>query len=231
MGAEVDVDDVEDLRTRLEEAEETIRAIRQGEIDALVVQESNTEQIYTIQGVDHVYRLLIEQINEGAATLSIDGRILYGNRRLGEILKAPLGRVIGSSLGSFVIEEDREDLGRMLATGQDKHVQSDIRLKAPDGSLSLVLVSFGPLRLDEFSGVSAILTDLSKRKKEEAASHLAAIVNTSDDAITSKSLDGTILTWNPGAERMYGYSETDAVGQQISFLLAPDQANEFPDIV
>ena len=109
---------VEDLRSRLEEAEETLRAIRRGEVDALVVHEPGGDRVYTFQGADQVYRLLIEQMNEGAATLSLEGRILYGNRRLGEMVKAPLGRVIGSSLASFVDEEDRETFGRLLVAGQ-----------------------------------------------------------------------------------------------------------------
>ncbi|MGC1718988.1 MAG: hypothetical protein WA746_08375, partial [Isosphaeraceae bacterium] len=62
---------VEDLRSRLEEAEETLRAIRRGEVDAVVVHEPGGDRVYTFQGADQAYRLLIEQMNEGAATLSL----------------------------------------------------------------------------------------------------------------------------------------------------------------
>src|SRR5512143_3687423 len=116
---------VEDLRSRLEEAEETLRAIRCGEIDAVVVHQRGDDRVYTLQGADHAYRLLIEQMNEGAATLSLEARILYGNRRLSEMVKVPLSSLIGSSLVLFVAEEDQETFGRLLNLGRCENVQGD----------------------------------------------------------------------------------------------------------
>ena len=237
MGINVDdskdlLGQVEDLRSRLEEAEETLAAIRRGEVDALVVHEPGGERVYTFQGADQAYRLLIEQMNEGAATLSGEGRILYGNRRLGEMLKEPLGRVIGSPLVSFVDEQDRETLGILLEAGWRESIQGDLLLRAGDGTSIPVQLSLTPLRFEGFSGISAIVTDLTIRKQAEVAdTRLAAIVQASDDAIISKSPDGTILTWNPGAERMYGYSEAEAVGQSISILIPQDLPSEFRDIM
>ncbi|NIO00054.1 MAG: hybrid sensor histidine kinase/response regulator, partial [Anaerolineae bacterium] len=75
--------EIEELRARLEEAEETLRAIRSGEVDAVIVSGPQGEQVYTLKGADHTYRLLIEQMKEGAATLAAEGTILYCNRRLG----------------------------------------------------------------------------------------------------------------------------------------------------
>ncbi len=69
----------EDLRARLAEAEEALRAIKDGEVDAVVVAGGHGEQVYTLRGADRVYRQLIETMSEGAATLSADGVILYGN--------------------------------------------------------------------------------------------------------------------------------------------------------
>ncbi|MGA2705897.1 MAG: PAS domain S-box protein, partial [Isosphaeraceae bacterium] len=93
-------------------------------------------------------------------------------------------------------------------------------------------VSLTPLRFEGFSGISAILTDLSIRKQaEEAATVLASIVQATDDAIVSKSLDGTILSWNPGAERMYGYSEAQVLGQSFSMMLPEGAVDEWPVIV
>ena len=66
-----------DLRVRLQEAEETLEALRTGAVDALVVSSPEGEQVYTLQGADHTYRHLMENINEGAATLTTAGDILY----------------------------------------------------------------------------------------------------------------------------------------------------------
>jgi hypothetical protein len=87
-----------DLRAQLDEAEDTLRAIRSGEVDALVVSGVGGDQIFTLKGAELPYRVLIEDMNEGALTLAMDGVILYANRCFGEMLKTPLEKVIGSTV-------------------------------------------------------------------------------------------------------------------------------------
>jgi PAS domain S-box-containing protein len=78
----------------------------------------------------------------------------------------------------------------------------------------------------------AILHDVTERKRaEQARSQLAAIVDSSDDAIISKSLDGMILSWNRGAERLYGYSAEEIIGKSISILIPPERPNELQEII
>src|SRR5215211_2839375 len=98
----INIREIEELRARAEEAEETLRAIRSGEVDALVVSGPGGEQIFTLQGADHPYRLLIEEMNEGAVTTSVDGAILYCNRRFADIVSTPLQNVIGSSIFAYL---------------------------------------------------------------------------------------------------------------------------------
>src|SRR5215472_7566179 len=88
----------EDLLARLNELEETLRAIRQGEVDALLVSTSEGDRVFTLQGADHPYRVMVETINEGAATVSPGGEIFYANRRFAEMLAVPLEQLIGSTL-------------------------------------------------------------------------------------------------------------------------------------
>ena len=75
------------LRVRVKEAEETLNAIRDGEIDALVVAGAQGERVLTLQGADYSYRMLIEEMGEGALTLTLEGVIFYANPRLAEMLK------------------------------------------------------------------------------------------------------------------------------------------------
>ncbi len=97
-----------ELRLRLEEAEETLRAIRQGEVDALVVSGPDGEQVYTLKGADHPYRILVETINEGTVTLlASDGTIVYANRMLADLLKVPLQKFIGSCFCDYVPKAER----------------------------------------------------------------------------------------------------------------------------
>jgi PAS domain-containing protein len=73
--------EVEELRLRLEEAEQALEAIRTGQVESLIVEGPNGPRIFSLEGADHSYRVLVEAMNEGAATLSEDGTILYCNAR------------------------------------------------------------------------------------------------------------------------------------------------------
>ncbi|MDO9069198.1 MAG: hypothetical protein Q7W05_12160, partial [Deltaproteobacteria bacterium] len=93
----------EGLRLRLEEAEETLRAIGSGEVDAFVVSSpEGQQQIFTLKGAEQPYRILVESMNEGAATLAADGTILYCNKSLSAMLKTRLESLIGTKLGTYV---------------------------------------------------------------------------------------------------------------------------------
>ena len=97
---------IEDLRMRLEEAEETLRAIRKGEVDALVVSGPQGDQVYTLKGAEQPYRVFVETMNEGAVTLGPDGTILYCNNRFAELLKEPIEKMIGSEIYRFIAPTD-----------------------------------------------------------------------------------------------------------------------------
>jgi PAS domain-containing protein len=79
--------EIQSLRAQLEDSQETLRAIREGEVDALVVSTPEGERLFTLQGGEHPYRALIEQMCEGAATLTPQGVIHYCNQRYAEILR------------------------------------------------------------------------------------------------------------------------------------------------
>src|ERR1043165_4173496 len=86
IGRAADANDTYDLQRRVDEAEDTLRAIRQGEVDALVIDGPKGEVIYTLTSADYPYRLMIDEMNEGAVSVSPDSYILYGNRNFASIL-------------------------------------------------------------------------------------------------------------------------------------------------
>ena len=110
----------EELEARLLEAEETLRAIRSGEIDALVVSGPEGEQIYTLKTAEHPYRVLVEAMNEGAVTLNQDSTILYSNQSFANLLKISSERVLGSTFSQFVAPADRLRLEALEFTFGDK---------------------------------------------------------------------------------------------------------------
>src|SRR5574342_437156 len=106
------------LRARLHEAEETLEAIRTGAVDAVVVSGPGGEQARAFEGATHPYHVLLNAMTDGAALLSPDGTILFGNRRLAEIAHAPLEELPGSRFQRLVAPAERRSIGRFLREGR-----------------------------------------------------------------------------------------------------------------
>jgi PAS domain S-box-containing protein len=157
--------EVEELRARLEEAEETLRAIRSGEVDALVVSGPEGDQIFTLKGAEQPYRVLIETMNEGAVTLTTDGTILYCNDRFAEMVKAPLQRVTGLPMYRFVAPADEKTFEAMLRKGGGR--RSEINLQAEDGTSIPALLSVTPLKMEGTQAICMVVTDLTEQKRTE----------------------------------------------------------------
>src|SRR4029077_5072650 len=139
-------DHEEKLRARLQTAEETLAAIRSGEVDALMVFGRRGEQVVTLKGGEPAYRMLVEAMSEGAATLSSDGTVLYSNRKFAEMIRRPPGKVAGITVHSLVEEEERDRFGTLLATAQKEVVKGEFKLRSSDGSLVPVHLSLNRFR-------------------------------------------------------------------------------------
>src|SRR5271170_4292931 len=96
------------LRARLKAAEETLRAIQSGEVDALMVAGRRGEQVVTLKGGEPSYRMLVEAMSEGAATLSRDGAVLYCNRRFAELMCSRSGKMVGTPVQSLLADTEQD---------------------------------------------------------------------------------------------------------------------------
>jgi PAS domain S-box-containing protein len=105
----------EELRSRLSETEDTLLAIRNGEMDAIVVSGTKGEQVYSISSAETPYRTFVEEMNEGALTLTKDGTILYCNKKFATLVNNPIERVIGSSFKHFISPDDQSKFDSLLA--------------------------------------------------------------------------------------------------------------------
>ena len=159
--------DLEELRAQLEEAEETLRAIRQGEVDALVVTERSLERVYTLKSADRPYRLMIECMRQGAVTLTADGMVLYCNASFSGMLGMPLQHIIGSEVQRFVGASSQDLFGALLR--QEEHGQGEILLQGSGGDLLPVYVAFSKLPLEEPGEpvLCMVVTDLAEQKRSE----------------------------------------------------------------
>jgi PAS domain S-box-containing protein len=158
-----------ELRVRLAEAEETLRAIRTGDVDTLVVAGKQGPQVFTLQGAEHAYRVLIESMNEGALTLTADKMILYANQCFARMVKCPLEQVMGSSFRRFLSAADRAKLSPLLKQAAPSGSKIQVLLHAGDGSHLPVQISIRPLAKNGFNHatISMVVTDMTEARRNE----------------------------------------------------------------
>ena len=126
-----------DLRSRLAEIEDALTAIRNREVDAIMVTGSQGEQVYSVSSAETPYCTFIEEMSEGAITLTREGKILYCNQRFAEIVKSPYEKVIGSSIKRFITPNDNLKLDLFLA--QLTHEKHDVLIVSLTNTLFLRL--------------------------------------------------------------------------------------------
>ncbi len=157
------------LRARLADAEETLRAIRTGEVDTVMVDGKEGSQVFTLEGADHAYRVLIESMNEGALTLTADKMILYANQCFARMVKCPLEQVIGSSLRRFLSAEDQATLRPLMKRAGKSGSKIQVLLQAGDGSQMPAQISIRLLAKHGFhrAPIGMVVTDLTEARRTE----------------------------------------------------------------
>jgi PAS domain S-box-containing protein len=222
-----------ELRARLEEAEETLRAIRAGEVDALVM----GEQVFSLKGAETPYRFLVEAMNEAAVTLLADDTIYYCNGRLAERLGKPPGSLIGTSLRSLVAPADLPVFDRLMAEARQCSSKGELTIQC-EGAAVPVQVSLSAMHDQEGHPLSVVVTDLTERKRAEDALRQAhdrleqrVIERTAElwrqsewlritltsigDGLIATDAAGRITIINPVAAGLTGWPEQEAVGQPV----------------
>ena len=202
----------------------------------MVVSTPEGERLFTLQSGDHPYRALIEQMREGAATLTPEGVIHYCNQCYAEMLKLPLEGVMGSQMETFVVPGDRAALAAMLRAGEGR---TELVLMAADATEVPALVSAISLRTEGPAAICLVVTDLTERKRHEGEVHRlndeleARVVERTAQLAAAKDLlavtlasigDGVIVTETQGrvtflngeAERLTGWTSGEAEGHPLN---------------
>ncbi len=157
-----------DAVARMEEAEDTLRALRAGEIDAFVVSDAvSARQVFTLSTADRPYRMFVENMRDGAATLSETGLILYANGRLIDLLALDRADIVGSPLTRFVSKANQSVLEHIRAQG-GVSLTMEIDLQDGAGRLVPVLVGMSPLEVDGSRLSCLTFTDLTAQKAQES---------------------------------------------------------------
>lgn len=189
------------------------------------------------------FRRLLDKLPAAAYTCDSSGLITYFNDHAvalwGRVpkLNDPVDRFCGSfklfAADRSPICHDQCWMALALQTGREFNRQ-EIIVERPNGEHATVLAHANPI-FDDFGklvGAVNVLVDISDRKNsEQAEALLSAIVQSSDDAIISKSLDGRILSWNVAAERLFGYTQEEAVGNSILLIIPAERQHEEGEIL
>jgi PAS domain S-box-containing protein len=152
---------IAELEARLAEAEETLDAIRNGDVDGLVVRGPEGERVFTLAGAEHPYRVLVEAMNEGAATLDATGVVLWANARLAQLRGLPLEKIVGSAVRDHVAPSDGAAIEALLASARAAGIKAEVALRAGERGTVPVQLSVAPVPSSpEVLGV--VFTDLSE---------------------------------------------------------------------
>jgi PAS domain S-box-containing protein len=216
--------ELDSAHARLVELEDTHAALRTGEIDAIVVQGPKGGQVFTLEDPESPYRVLAEQMNEGAATLAADGTILFSNRRLAEMVRRPPVQLLRAPFSSMLPENQRKGLHKLLQTVSKNQMRVERELLREDGTLLPVQLS---LSLVAFSSsdrvVCMVVTDLSElNHARRVLQQQSEAFDLANDAIVVRGMDDRIRSWNRGAAEIYGWSAEEAIGKVMSELLHTD---------
>ncbi|MHA6646075.1 HWE histidine kinase domain-containing protein [Mesorhizobium sp. A623] len=195
------------------EAEETLRAIREGEVDALVIRRAMTEEVFSLQGWDDSYRAFMETMDHGAAALGAHSEVLYANTVFCQFLGKPLSACQGESLLDVLPGTVRPTIGDLLEDARTEKQTAEISLEN-EGEKQFFLVSAAPFNTGVVSGFALTLTDLTDRVRAEksSASERAAraIIASANEAVVVCDNDGRITHVNAA---MLAIREGELIGE------------------
>ena len=157
--------EIEELKYRLQVAEDTLEAIRTGQVDALAIQGKDGHQIFTLETADRTYRTLVERMNEGAVTLNQEGIILYSNAHFAKLANMPLTKVIGTDFSRFLPVQYLTEYNYVFKKGWQEPVRGDFIFQPAKQEYIHVHLSFSTIEEKDGIVLGLIITDLTEIKK------------------------------------------------------------------
>ena len=192
------------------EAEEIVLAIRRGGVDALVMEGTHGEKVVTLQGTEHPYRVLVESINDGAATLDADGRVLYANSRFAQILNIPVGKLTGSSLHNNLSAGQSDKLKKLIRKALHRSSAVELTLDATAGRPKLVRFTLRPLKDSDIHKVGVVATELTELVEANEA------LKSNEESL--RQLSARLLQLQDEERRRIARDLHDVTGQKLAVL-------------
>jgi len=209
------------------ETEETLRAILSGEVDGLVVSAAEEDQVFTLSGADHPYRVMVETMNEGAVTLASDGTILFCNQRFADIVQGSLEKVMGSSISQYISSTDRQLFAALLEEGLKGSSKAELSLQTGGEQSAPAFLSISALHHTDMPGAACmVVTDLTEQKRNEemlAEEKLTTqILNQAAEIFVLCDHRGRIIRASQSTDRLFGGSPVFRQFDEAFHLLCSD---------
>jgi len=161
------LDEADELKSRLAETEETLRAIQQYMVDAFVVNRENGIQVVTLNESEIPYRMMVESMNEGAVTLIPDGTVFYCNGRFGEMVQMDCEKLIGTSFHELIVPEEQNRFDAIFQNAVLRGIRQEFTLQTAQENHVPVQLSMYPLGVEQLSGIAILATDVRERIQAE----------------------------------------------------------------
>ena len=188
------------------EAEETLAAIRLGQVDAFLIATALGDSVYTLQGSEHPYLIYVRSMSEGAVTTAPDGTILFANDRFAEIAGTPGGQLVGTPFPRYVCPGDLDRVEALLRSSVGDRSRGEVELCSAGGGSVPVYLSVSPYASGDAAGFCIVVTDLSEQKRTaglvESAELARSLLERAGDAIVVLGADGRIALANEAAYRL-----------------------------
>ncbi len=158
---------IKKLQDEVLELRQLIHSIQTGEIDALVVKtKSGEDSIFTLEGEDQPYRLLVESLSEGAITIENDGKIIHCNKKFAAMVNDSVKNIIGSSFFKFIPVAQHQALRSLLTIRKNNNFQDEFSLLVKDNTAKVVLLSCNIFKLGNINGIAIVVTDITQLSNE-----------------------------------------------------------------
>jgi PAS domain S-box-containing protein len=226
-----------EVRAQLRELQQTIEAIRTGGVDSLIVGPPGQEQIYALATADRSYRLIVEAMNEGAATVSTRGVILDANPRLGSMTGQNASELIGTPVLDLIPAASRPAFARLLDVGAGDSTRGEVDLTGSGGTTVPVLLAVSGFDLDGMLLRCLVLTDLTALRAVEAQAARADQALREQNSFLEQAQESVglgwwvldpdqehMMTWSPQAHRIFGLdpAQFDGRAETLASLVHPD---------
>jgi PAS domain S-box-containing protein len=225
--------EVAELRAELREARQTIEAIQSGGVDSLVLGPAGQQQIYSRSGADRTYRLVVEAMSEGAATVSPLGVILNANPRLGLMTGRSASELVGTAVLELIPGPHRAEFTRLLDISAGGSTRGVTQLARQDGPAVPVLLAVSGFDLYGMLLRCLVLTDLSAQRAAEAQTAVAhqalrvseerlrALFDNAPIGIEELTLNGELVRVNPRFGEITGYTAHELRSLRIQDITHP----------